>query len=435
MPASLKSKLFLIFFLFPFCTEAGPKIENWTTDNGARVYFVRAEGLPLIDLKIVFDAGSARDGQQFGVASLTAALLDSGTKEWNADTIAERLDQVGAQLSSGASRDSSSLSLRCLTTDNILDSALETLTKVINSPSFNQKDFEREKQRLLVGLRQREESPASLASIAFYKALYGEHPYAHPISGLIETVEPLTRDDLEAFYRRYYLANNAIIAIVGDVSRQQAKSIAQSLMRDLPTGDSVASIPKIPEPKKSNVVRRNFPSQQTHIYSGVPVLTRKDKDYVPLYMGNHILGGSGLVSKISEEVREKRGLSYSAYSYFSPLNRKGPFTMGLQTKNDQAEEAFSVLNQTVEDFIKNGPTAEELDNTKKNITGGFVLRYDSNRKLAGYLATIGFYQLPLDYLDSFPKRVLKVSREDIKNAFQRRVRPENFQTIMVGGES
>ena len=294
--------------------------------------------------------------------------------------------------------------------------------------------FSAEKKRLLVGLRHREESPGAIANIAYYKALYGDHPYAHPSSGFIDTVEPLTRDDLVAFYRRYYLASNATVVMVGDVSRNHAESIAQLILSDLPDGSPLMDIPKVPIGKAANIERLKFPSKQTHISSGLPVLTRMDPDYLALYVGNHILGGSGLVSRISEEVREKRGLSYSAYSYFGPMTRKGPFTMGLQTRNDQADEAFNVLHQTVRDFIDKGPTAEELDAAKKNISGGFVLRYDSNRKLAEYVGMIAFYRLPLDYLDTFTARVLAVTRENIKDAFVRRVQPEQFQTVMVGGE-
>lgn len=436
MANSGKFKLFfLLLLLFPVWSEAGPKIQHWTTDKGGRVYFVQTKGLPLIDVRVVFDAGSARDGEQFGLAALTSGLLDAGTKQWDADTIAKRLDQVGAEFNTDVSRDSATVSLRCLTKDGIWDSALETLKQIITNPSFNQNDFEREKQRVLIGLRHRLESPATIASMAYYKALYADHPYAHPTSGLIETVERLTREDLVRFYRRYYQANNVVAIMIGDLSRQQAESMVESLLSDLPEGQPVASMPEIEVIKDANIERKVFPSKQTHIYSGMPVLIRKDPDYLPLYVGNHILGGSGLVSKISEEVREKRGLSYSAYSYFNPMARKGPFIMGLQTRNDQADEAFAVLNQTLQNFIEKGPTAEELDAAKKNITGGFVLRYDTNRKLADYISVIGFYQLPLDYLDTFPSRVRAVTREKVMDAFRRRVHPKHFQTVMVGGES
>lgn len=424
----------VVFILIPIGVCAGPKIQHWTTDKGSRTYYVEAPGLPLIDIQIVFDAGSARDGKQHGIASLTAGLLDKGAKDWSANEIAERLDQVGAQLSTGVSRDSSSISLRCLTRDGILDFSLETLTQVINEPAFYQQDFEREKKRVLVGLRHREESPGTIASIKYYQALYGDHPYGHPVSGFIETVESVTRDDVVSFFNQFYRASDATIVIVGDISRQQADAISQSVLAKLPKGKRLPAMPTIEFNKRAAIQQQRFPSQQTHILSGMPVLSRDDPDYIPLYVGNHILGGSGLVSKITEEVREKRGLSYSSYSYFNPMIRKGPFTMGLQTRNDQAQDAYDVLLNTVKEYIKQGPSDDELDRAKKNITGGFVLRYDSNQKLAEYIAMIGFYHLPLDYLDTFPKKVMAISRRDIADAFSRKVLPDLFQTVMVGGE-
>jgi zinc protease len=161
-------------------------------------------------------------------------------------------------------------------------------------------------------------------------------------------------------------------------------------------------------------------------------MSRDDPEYYPLYVGNHILGGSGLVSRISEEVREKRGLSYSAYSYFIPMRYKGPYTLGLQTRNEQTQEAISVMRKTLQDFIDDGPTEKELKASKQNITGGFPLRISSNGKIADNLSSIGFYNLPLDYLDTFNDHVDAVTVEQIKAAFKNRVHPDKMVTVTVG---
>jgi zinc protease len=153
-----------------------------------------------------------------------------------------------------------------------------------------------------------------------------------------------------------------------------------------------------------------------------------------LYVGNHILGGSGLVSRISEQIREKRGLSYSAYSYFNPMRQQGPFIIGLQTRNDQANEALQVARDTLQKFIQDGPTAKELEESRQNITGGFPLRLSSNKKIVGMLALIGFYQLPLDYLDSFSARVEAVTIDDIRTAFSQHLRPQQMVTVLVGDD-
>ncbi len=412
--------------------QAGPKIQTWTSANGVRVYFVPTEGLPILDVRVVFDAGSARDGAQFGLATLTSALLDTGAGKWDADAIAKRLEGVGARLGTGVSRDSAWVSLRSLTTPKLLDPALETMREILQNPTFSPTDFEREKKNLLVSLKQREESPADLAGIAFFQALYGSHPYAHPKEGNLDTVEKLTREDLQKFYKQYYVAKNALVVIVGEVNKPRAESIVELLLSALPAGETASALPPVAQPQAGKTERKFFPSAQTHVYSGVPAMKMGDPDYFPLYVGNHVLGGSGLVSKISEEVREKRGLSYSAYSYFYPFRVEGPFMMGLQTKNDQADEAVSVMRKTLSDFIANGPSPTELEASKKNITGGFPMRLDSNQKLVDQVTAIAFYGLPLNYLDSFTSKVEAVTAGDIKRAFKARIDPEKLQTVLVG---
>lgn len=411
---------------------AAAKIEHWQTDQGSRVYFVHTESLPLADIVVAFDAGSARDGGQHGLASLTANLLDSGAGKWNADDIAQRFESVGALFGASISNDMTTITLRTLTDKPLFDKALTTLQEILTKPAFNETDFQREKKRTLAALKQREESPADLASIAFYEALYGSHPYAHPESGHISTVSGLQAADLRRFYQQYYVAANAVVVIVGDLTRQQAEQTAGKLLAQLPVGSKPSPLPDVAMPLKATTRHLEFPSTQTHVLVGLPGIDRKDPDFFSLYVGNHILGGSGLVSKLFEEIREKRGLAYSASSHFSPMVKKGPFELGLQTRNDQTAQALQVLNQTLSDFIAKGPTLAELTAAKKNITGGFAMRFDTNKKLANYVAMIGFYELPLDYLDTFQRKVEEVTVASITDAFKRHIDLNLLQTITVG---
>jgi len=418
-----------------FCSlaQAAAKIEHWQTQQGSRVYYVHTEGLPMVDIQVAFDAGSARDGYQFGLSVLTSGMLDTGAGQWNADDIAQRFESVGAQFGSSISNDMASVSLRSLTDKPLFDKALETMQVILTSPSFNEADFQREKNRTLAGLKQQEESPAELASIAYYKALYGDHPYGHPSPGTIITVSGFNVEDLRGFYQKYYVAANAMVVIVGDLSRQQAEQTAEMLISGLPTGQKPEPLPEVVMPVNAGKQHIEFPSTQTHVLVGMPGTYRKDPDYFALYVGNHILGGGGLVSKLFEEVREKRGLAYSASSSFAPMFRKGPFTVSLQTRNDQTGQALDVLNKTLADFIAQGPTEAELIAVKKNITGGFAMRFDTNKELASYVSMIGFYDMPLDYLDTFQQNVEKVTAASIKDAFKRRVDPQLMQTITLGG--
>jgi zinc protease len=414
--------------------QAAPAIQHWQTENGARVYFFPAPELPMVDVRVVFAAGSARDGEHPGLASMTNGLLEEGAAGLSADAIADRLEGLGAELGNGALRDMAWVSLRSLSDAVQLKPAVELLSLIVSEPDFNQQDFARERERALVALRQSDQRPGTIAEYRFYAALYGEHPYATRPIGDEDSLKRMTRQEIDAFYRKYYVARNALVAIVGDLDRKAAERLAEQVVGKLPAGEPAAPVPVVP-PLATAEERHTFhPSTQTHVRMGQPGMHRGDPDYFALYVGNHILGGGGLVSRLFKEVREKRGLSYSVNSSFSPMAQDGPYTFGLQTRNDQLQEALDVMRATLREFHDTGPTQQELTAAKKNITGGFPLRIDSNSKIIDYLAMIGFYHLPLDYLDTFNDRVMAVTREQIRDAYQRRVHPEEMITIIVGGE-
>jgi zinc protease len=425
----------LLLIIVSNTVSSAAKIEHWQTSQGTRVYFVQADALPMVDIQVVFDAGSARDGQQFGLAALTSALLDTGAGQWNADQIALRFESVGANFGTGVSSDNASLSLRTLTEPALFDKALETMHVILTKPKFNNADFMREKNRTLAAIKQREESPAEVASEAFSNKLYGTHPYAHPDSGSKETVSKLKSSDLSQFYKKYYVSSNAMVVIVGNLNKEQAQQTAEKLLVDLPPGQKPEAIPDVAMPTQASQQHIEFPSTQTHILVGLPGTWRKDPDYFDLYIGNHILGGSGLVSKLFVEIREKRGLVYSASSAFSPMLKQGPFVVSLQTRNDQTKQALEVLNATLADFINKGPTQAELNAAKKNIIGGFPMRFDTNKKLAGYVAMLGFYDMPLDYLDTFRQKIEATTIDSIKAALNRKVNTALLQTVTVGNST
>ncbi len=422
-----------LILLLPDFAAAMPEIQHWTTANGARVYFVPAPELPIVDVQIVFDAGSARDGGKPGLAMLTNALLDSGTTTLSADTVAERLDAVGAQLGSGAARDMAWLSLRSLADPHYLTPAVDTLTQLLREPAFAEDALERERKRMIAALRERAQSPAAIAEQAFYKALYGEHPYASSPEGSEASLNTIQREEVQDFQRRYYGAANAVVAIVGALNRASAERLATALVGQLPAGSAAPPLPAVAPVTEARVIRIPHPSSQSHVYMGQVGVSRTDPDYYSLYLGNHVLGGNGLVSQLAEEVRGKRGLSYSVSSYFSPMRAAGPFLMVLQTRNNQVNEAEQVANATLADFVHNGPSPPTLEAARQNITGGFALRIDSNSKIVQYLAMIGFYSLPLDHLQTFTAKINDLSLEQVNSALRRRIQPERLLTVIVGG--
>ena len=417
-----------------FTANASPRILQWYTAKGTPVYFVESKQIPIVDVRIIFDAGSARDNGQAGLAVLTNALLAEGAGDKTAQQIAEQFEDVGAQFGNGALRDMAWLSLRSLRADQYLKPALSVLKDVLTKPSFSEETYRRELANLKVARQASKQSPSSIGSEAFYKALYGDHPYASPVNGDDRGLASMQRQQVLDFYDRFYVSNNAVIAIVGDLSRAQAESLANDLVAGLNKGNKAPPLPAVKPLDKAQTIRIDYPSQQSHIMLGQPGIKRGDSDYFTLYLANHPFGGSGFSSRLVDEIREQRGLAYSVYSYFSPSREPGPFFLGMQTKNDQAEQALDILNKELKKYIEHGPDDDELESSVKNITGGFPLRIDSNKKIVEYLAMIVFYHLPLDYLHNFNRRIESVTPEQIQSALKRRLDAEKMITVIVGGE-
>ena len=425
--------IFLSLLLFvSWSVQASPKIETWKTSKGTEVYYVHAPELPMVDMEIVFDAGGSRNGDLPGLAALTSGLLSQGADGLDADAISKGFESLGAIYGSDAGYDSASVSLRTLTDEVLLAKAIKNLKLVVSKPDFPKEALERRRARTLIGLKSKQQSAGAIAKDAFMSAVYQSHPYASPIDGTEESIKAIKREEIIAFYKKHYVASNAIVVIVGAVDRKQAERIAEDLTSELEQGKKAEPLQNVKALEKADKIFIEHPSMQTHILVGQPGLKRGDPDYFPLYVGNHVLGGGGMVSRLFEEIREKRGLSYSAYSYFSPMRFNGPFLAGLQTRSDQVDEALSVLMENINGYIETGPTEEELIASKKNITGGYALRVDSNSKILNYVVVIAYYKLPLDYLDTFNANVEAVTIEQIKDAFKRRVTPDKLVTVMVG---
>lgn len=412
---------------------AAPNIQHWQTSAGVDVYFVETHELPMIDLQLVFDAGSMRDPEEKrGLSLMVNSLLNQSAEGMTADQISFEFERYGAEFSSHGGYDSASLSLRSLSDPGLLDPALENLQKLVSSPDFPVEVLERERKRAFVGIQRKQQSPRSIAREKFNQAIFRGHPYAYPNEGSVETLTEISRQDLLQFHAEFYTKSNVMVSLVGDLSRQKAESIAELITENLKEGAPLKEGQAVEKLGTGSIIKVFHPSTQVHILIGQPGMKYGDQDYFALYVGNYILGGGGLVSRLFEEIREKRGLSYGASSYFSPRRELGPFLANVSTRADQVDEALSVLTGTITDFVINGPTRAELRAAKKNITGGFPLRIDSNRKISGYVSVIGFYGLPLDYLDEFNKKIEAVTIENIRDAFVRRINVESFITVLVG---
>ena len=431
---SLIRGLVLVCVLFSAHAQAGLKIQQWQTSRGAEVYFVENHDLPIIDISTNFYAGSARDdAAKPGVAGITRHVMTLGAAGLSDEKISKQFADVGAQLGGGVDDDKSSLKLRTLSSALERDKALDLYIKILQKPDFPDDVLAREKARVIAGLKEAATQPETIADKAFSKALFGSHPYG--FNAEPEQVDQIKRDDVQKFYRTYYGAQGAVIALIGDMSREQAAQIAEKISLDLPNADKPAPLAKVAYPTAASERRIAHPATQAHILLGYPGMKRGDADFYPLYVGNYVLGGGGFVSRLTEEVREKRGLVYSVYSYFMPMAELGQFQVGLQTKREQADAALALVRETLNKFIKDGVTDAELKAAKQNLVGGFPMRIDSNGKILDYLSLIGFYHLPMTYLDEFNENLNKVTKAQIKDAFNRRINPEKMVTVVVGSDS
>ena len=428
-----------------FCqySEAAIPIQQWTEPNGARVYLVESPAIAMLDVQVDFDAGSRREpADKAGLAGVTASLLEKGVAARAGQTaldenaLGEAWADLGAQFSAGASADRMSFSLRTLTEPDLLDRAVALAARQIGEPSFPESVWQRDRQKIGASLRESYTRPASVAGRAYSKAVYGMHPYGYETTE--ETLARISTSDMKAFYGAGVVACRARISMVGAVTRAQADAIARRLLArlpqmpcaSLPTPPAVPEVAALAEAKQTVIP---FNAAQAQVLMGQPGYKRSDPAFFSMLVGNYILGGGGFVSRLSNEVREKRGLTYSVSSYFSPGLHAGAFTVGLQTRPDQVGQALELTRKVVRDFVTEGPTEAELKAAKDNLIGGFALLIDSNRKLLGNVANIAWNDLPLNYLDTWTEQVNKVSAADVKAAFAQKLQPSKMVTIVLGG--
>jgi zinc protease len=435
-----------VFRLVLLCLLCAPAwaaipIQHWTHASGARVYLVASPSIPMLDVQIDFDGGSRRDpADRAGLATATASMVSAGVAALgeqpalDENALSEAWVDLGAQLGVSAGLERFSVSLRTLTEPELLERALALAARQLAAPAWPEAVWQRDRQRWLGALKEAETRPGTHAARAFAQAVYGDHPYGREATAT--TLDAITVDDMRRFYRRHAAACRAQIVMVGAIDRAMAGHIADRLVAALaPHG--CEPLPAVAEVAPlANAVERRIPfdAAQAQVLIGQPGHRRNDPDFFPLFIGNYILGGGGFVSRLTTEVREKRGLSYSAYSYFAPGLHAGAFQLGLSTRPDQADQAVQVAREVVRRFVAEGPTEAELQAAKDYLVNGFALRFDSNRKLLDNVANIAWNGLPLDYLESWTRRVETVTTADIRRAFARVLQPERMVTVVVGAK-
>lgn len=425
-----------------FCINfawAGIPIQHWTQPQGARVYLVESPAIPMVDVQIDLDAGSRRDpADQPGLANLMATSTSNGVRASHAgpaldeNQLSEAWADLGASFGGSASADRMSFALRSLTYADILDQAVALAARQIGEPAFPEAPWLRDRPKLIASLKEANTRPATLAARAFNRAVYGSHPYGYEPTeaSLLRTHVQQMRD----LHARVLRACAVQVSIVGALNRTQADALVTKLLARLPQAGCVKPLP-VPEVQPlaaASDQRIAFASAQAHVLVGQPGFKRNDPDFFALTVGNHILGGGGFTARLTEEVREKRGLTYSVYSFFAPGLHAGAFTVGLQTRPDQAEQALALVREVLSRFVAQGPSDKEQQAAKDNLMGGFALRIDSNKKLLDNVANIAWNRLPLDYLDTWTQQIDKLTAADVRAAMARVLQPDRMATVVLG---
>jgi zinc protease len=427
--------------------HASLPIQHWTQPSGARVYLVESHAIPMVDVQIDIDAGSRRDpAAQAGLASVMAGQMANGTRAepqgqgpypqaMDENQIGEAWADLGASFGASAGGDRMSFGLRSLSYPDLLNQAVALAARQMAHPAFPEAMWLRDRERLSASIRESLTKPGTVVQQRFAEAVYGVHPYGYRATP--ETLARIKVQDLKNLHAQALRACRATVSVVGALTRAQADAMVQRLLAQWPRESACPSLPPVPEVAPLAAAQNMnlpFDSAQAHVMIGQPGYKRSDPDFFALLVGNHILGGGGFVSRLTEQVREKRGLSYSVYSAFAPGLHAGAFTVGLQTRPDQATQAVAVAQEVVQSFVRQGPTEAELQAAKSNLVGGFALRIDSNRKLLDNVANIAWNRLSLDYLNTWTRQVERVSATDVQRAMARVLQPERMAVVVVGGQ-
>ena len=354
----------------------------------------------------------------------------------NEAEISEAFAELAVQRGGSASLDRASASLRTLSDADVRVPAVRLMARLLAHPSFDAQILEREKNRSIASIKESLTQPQSIATKSLWKAMFGSHPYGQAATP--ESVAAITAQDLNLFHQKHWQPSRMRITIVGNLTEPQARELADALLEFFPKQQAQAMRPSGQRPAelvRGKPVRQAIahPATQSHVWLGMPGIARDDPDFFALTVANYIFGGGGFVSRLTEEIREKRGLSYSVFSAFQPLAQPGPFMIGLQTQNARAPEALRVVEETLARFLKEGPTEQELKAAKQNLVGGFALRVDTNRKLLDNLAQINYYDLPLDYLQTWTAKIQSVTRADVKSVMARVVQTDQMSVVVVAG--
>ncbi|MBI5197520.1 MAG: insulinase family protein [Nitrospirae bacterium] len=419
---------------FPALSPAKEKIDRIVLDNGLVLLVAERHTLPTVHVSMAIQAGAVLDpAEKSGLANLTASLLEEGTKTRTSKQIAEAIDFIGGSLSAAGGVDYASAALTVLKKD--IHTGFDLLSDILLHPIFPQEELDRVRREVLGSIISQKTDPGVVASKTFQEMVFKGHPYSQPVEGKEETLPEIRREDIQKFYETYFRPNRTIMVIVGDVNRDEAIRIVKQYFGKWEKKEAPkVLLPSLSNPsgKEVKLIQRDI--TQANVFLGHLGVARENPDFYKIWVMNYILGGGGFGSRLTTEVRENRGLAYSVYSYFDARKLPGTFRVGLQTKNPSANEAIALVKKEIQRILQEEVTAEELADAKAYLTGSFPLKLDTNSKMANFLTQVEIYNLGLDYIEEYPKKIQAVTRKDVQAAAQKYLDPEHYILVVVADQ-
>lgn len=405
---------------------------KFTAPNGMTVLVLEQHFLPIVEIHALIKTGSAQDPpEKAGLANLVASLLDEGTATRSSKQLAEQIDFVGGSLGAKADEDFTTASARTLKKD--IDLGFTLLADILQRPAFPKQEFERVRSQILGEIISDNDDPGHVAMKAFHQLVFPNHPYRWPVNGTEETLGKITLADVQAFYAKEYLPNQIILAIVGDVTVEQATALVQTHFGSWKRGMAplrTVKKPAVIDKKIVQLIEKDL--TQSTIVIGHPGISRTNPDFYAVTVMNHVLGAGGFSSRLMDTIRDKQGLAYGINSHYDARLMPGPFWINLQTRTETTNQAINGVLAEMKAMREAPVTDQELADAKAFLMGSFPLRLDSTAKLAQVLAQVEFFGLGFDYFSQYPKWIERVTKEDVLRVAKQYLDPQHYALVVVG---
>jgi zinc protease len=425
--------LFACYFLSAARAEALDAKRN-VLPNGLVLLHSENHSLPIVMVTLIVKAGQIDEPKEkAGLANLLSELLTEGTEKRKSKDISEETDFIGASLDASAGGDYTTVTLSVLKKD--VHKGFDLFSDILLHPVFPQAELERKREQIKGLLKQREEEPSFLAERAFKKEVFGEHPYGRLIEGSPETIDVIKRDDFVEFHSNYFLPNNSILSVAGDLTSHELDELMNEYLAEWkPRGLVKKDRPRPDEKKIKKVIKIDKDLTQANIILGNPGISRDNPDYYAVAVMNYIFGGGGFSSRLMHSIREKMGLAYDVHSFFAAYKEGGSFQIGLQTKNESANTTIGEILKQTEGIMGEYVSDEELSDAKSYLTGSFKRRLDTTRKIADFIASVEFYNLGLDYDKKYPEYINAVTKDNVLRVAKKYLATENFVLVVVANQ-